>query len=119
MNSLVKASVLAVVVLSPASARASLTVTPGLTVHNKCGQHISVAVRYKASSGHWSTTPFTGISAREQKNGIAYSNNSIFHYYAEGAGRRWSGDHNVRVGQKLYPMRRLDDLGHGWPAFSR
>jgi uncharacterized membrane protein len=113
MKSLFKAAMIAGPLLSAGSANAGMTVTPGLTVHNKCHQDVAVAVRYKASTGNWATTQFTTIRAGEQRNGVAYSNNSIFYYYAERNGGVWSGDHDVRVGQKVYAMKKkyldLDD----------
>ena len=105
MRSRSNAVVLAGFLLSSLPANASMSVTPGLTVHNKCHQDVALAVRYKASSGSWTTSPFTTIRGREQRNGVVYSNNSVFYYYAERNGGIWSGTHNVRIGQKIYPMK--------------
>jgi uncharacterized membrane protein len=105
MNNLATPAMIAGFFISTSSAYASLTVTPGLTIHNKCRQDIAVAVRYKASTGNWATAPFTTIRAGQQQNAVVSSNNSIFYYYAEGPSGRWSGDHNVRVGQKIYAMK--------------
>jgi hypothetical protein len=106
MNRVARLIVIAGCLLAPASANATLTVTPGLTVHNKCPSDIVIAVRYKDSRGNWSTAPFTSIGARQRKERVVSSNNSIFYYYAEStSGVRWTGDHSVRVGAKTYPMK--------------
>jgi len=113
MNHIVKALVIAGFLIPPASAGASLTVTPGLTVHNRCHKDIIIAVHYKDSRGRWNTTPFTNIRARTQKEAVVSSDNSIFYYYAEsttGSPTRWSGDKNFTVEGKTYPMkeRKID-----------
>jgi hypothetical protein len=94
----------AVLFLAPTPTLASLTVTPGLTVHNKCRYDVSVAVRYK-DRGTWTTSPFTAIRAGQREERVVSSNNSVFYYYAEGGRVRWSGDHSVNVGSKIYPMK--------------
>ena len=94
--------------LSSAPARASLTVTPGLTVSNRCNRDITIAVYYKNSRGSWTATSFTNIRARGQKEAVASSNNSIFYYYAEsttGSPVRWTGNREVKVEGKNYSMK--------------
>src|SRR5262245_64797118 len=59
--------------LPSAPARASLTVTPGLTVSNRCNRDITIAVHYKDRHGNWTTTSFTNIRARGQKETMAFS----------------------------------------------
>ena len=87
---------------------ASLTVTPGLTVHNRCQKDIIIAVHYQDGRGKWTTTPFTSIRAGTQKNAVVSSDNTIFYYYAEtttGSPTRWSGKKNFTVEGKTYPMK--------------
>ena len=95
-------------VLSVTPAWADLTVTPGLTVSNRCPKDVIIAVHYKDSRGNWTTTPFTSIRARGQKERVASSDNSVFYYYAEsttGSSTRWSGDRETKVEGKTYPMK--------------
>lgn len=111
MNHIVRIVLLAGVSLAPTSVGASFTVTPGLTVHNKCHKDIVIAVRYRDGGGTWRTTPFNSIPARARRSRVVSSDNSIFYYYAEstsGKPSRWTGDHNVRVEGKVYPMRRKE-----------
>ncbi len=91
-----------------APAGASLTVTPGLTVSNRCNKDIVIAVHYKDSRGNWTTTSFTSIRAGGKKERVASSDNSIFYYYAEsttGSPTRWFGDRDTKVEGKTYPMK--------------
>jgi hypothetical protein len=108
MNRTWKAIVVAGLLLTPAGANAALTVTPGLTVHNQCAYDVTIAIRYKDSRGFWATAPFTSIRGRERKEAVISTDNSIIYYYAESSsGVRWSGDHNVNVGGKTYPMKEM------------
>lgn len=107
-NRIITAVVMAAFVLWAAPAGASLTVTPGLTVSNRCNKDIVIAVHYKDSRGNWTTTSFTSIRAGGQKERVASSDNSIFYYYAEsttGSPTRWSGDRDTKVEGKTYPMK--------------
>jgi hypothetical protein len=107
MHRIAKAILIAAFLLSPAPASASLTVTPGLTVSNRCNRDIIIAVYYKDSRGNWASTSFTSIRARGQKEDVASSNNSIFYYYAEsttGSPIRWAGNREVKVEGKSYSM---------------
>jgi uncharacterized membrane protein len=108
VNTIAKAAVIAGLLLPAASANASLTVTPGLTVTNSCNTDIAIAVHYKGSTG-WNTTSFVSIPARKTKERVVSSSNSIFYYYAESlSGKiRWSGDRNVRVEGKTYAMKEM------------
>jgi len=85
-------------------------VNPTLTVANRCGQSIIFAVRYKTSSGAWTTSPFIGINGNDTKNNVVSTNNSIIYYYAESMSEthktRWSGDHNATIDGKVYAMKR-------------
>lgn len=106
---LAKTVVVAGFLLAVALAEASMTVTPGLTVRNRCDKNIIVAVYYKDSSGDWTTTSFTSIRAAGEQERVASSDNSIFYYYAEsttGSPSRWSGDRQTNVRGKTYPMKR-------------
>jgi hypothetical protein len=90
-------------------AAASLTVTPGLTVKNACNKDIVIAVHYRDSRRNWTTASFTSIRARQQKDRVVSSDNSVFYYYAEsttGKPSRWAGDRNFKVEGKVYPMRK-------------
>ena len=109
MNAHVKAAVVAGLLSAAASANATLTVTPGLTVTNACSTDIAIAVHYKSNTG-WSTTSFVSIPARQSKERVASSSNSIFYYYAEtlSGKARWAGDRDFAVAGKTYPMRRTD-----------
>jgi uncharacterized membrane protein len=111
MTNVIKVAIAAGFLLAPAAAHASLTVTPSLTVENRCHKDIIVAVHYKGSRGNWDTTSFVRIPARSPKQAVAYSNNSIFYYYAEsttGSGKtRWSGNRNTRVEGQIYPMKQV------------
>jgi uncharacterized membrane protein len=110
MNHIVTAIVIAGSLILPASANAGLTVTPGLTVNNLCHKDIIVAVHYKDSRGRWSTTPFTTIRARTQKNAVVSSDNGIFYFYAEtttDSPVRWTGERNITVQGKTYPMQEI------------
>src|SRR5262245_42107145 len=103
-----RAVVMAGFLLWAAPAGASLTVTPGLTVSNRCNKDIVIAVYYKDSRGNWTTTSFTSIRAGGQKERVASSDNSIFYYYAEsttGSPTRWSGDRDTKIEGKTYPMK--------------
>lgn len=98
--------------LAPTAADASLTVTPALTVVNKCPKSIVIAVRYKASSGNWETTNFIGMNGGDRKERIVSTSNSVIYYYAETMSETnrtvWSGDHNVTVEGKTYAMKRQE-----------
>ncbi len=85
---------------------ASLTVTPGLTVHNQCARDVAIAVHYKDIRGSWKTSGFTTVRARERRHRVVSSDNSVFYYYAESrAGNRWTGSRHFKVDGKAYPMR--------------
>jgi uncharacterized membrane protein len=117
VNSSVKAAVAAVLlfspalapVLAPAPASATLTVTPTLLVHNRCGVEIIIAIHYKGRNG-WETSPFVNVHANEQKDDVVSSENSIFYYYAQDLSdkpkARWAGDQNHKVNGKDYPMKK-------------
>ena len=96
-------------VLAPAPASATLTVNPTLSVHNRCGVEIIIAVHYKGQNG-WETTPFVNVRANEQKDDVVSSDNSIFYYYAQDLSdkpkARWAGDQNHKVNGKDYPMKK-------------
>lgn len=109
MKTALKALVLAVALMTPAVADASLTVVPGLTVRNGCGKHIIFAVRYQDFRRNWVTQSFIGINAGETKTHVVGMGGPVLYYYAEtsdGAKTRWRGDHNVRVDGKTYPMKQ-------------
>lgn len=109
MNTIVNAAVIAGLFFPAVPVNATLTVNPGLTVRNKCGAGIAIAVHYKGNTG-WNTTSFVTIPAGIQKERVVSSNNSVFYYYAEtlsGSPKvRWSGDNNWKVDGKLYPMKK-------------
>lgn len=115
MKLLLKTAAMAALFLTfPAApvAHASLTVTPGLTVANRCGKNIILAVRYKNSRGTWTTSSFVGINARNTKDNVVSTNNSIIYYYAESMDSanktRWSGDHKVTIDGTVYHMKRKE-----------
>jgi uncharacterized membrane protein len=91
------------------SAYAGLTVNPGLSVRNDCGQEIAIAVHYKAGTG-WATTSFVNIPARGTKERVASSTNSVFYYYAESLSgkHKWAGDKNFKVDGKVYGMKKKE-----------
>jgi uncharacterized membrane protein len=95
--------------MTAALALAALSVTPGLTVRNKCNQDIVIAVHYRAASG-WATTPFVSVAAGRSVDRVASSDNAIFYYYAESlsGGHKWAGDQNFRVDGKPYPMKKKE-----------
>ncbi len=108
VRSILKAAALAACLQLPAIAFASQTVTPGLTVHNKCPKDIVIAVHYKDSRGNWTTSPFINIRARQTRRAVVSSPNRVFYYYAEstsGRPSRWTGDKNFKVDGKVYPMK--------------
>jgi hypothetical protein len=107
MTHITRAILISALVLAAAPAQASLTVVPGLTVHNKCPWDLAIAVRYKDVRGYWTTSGFTTVLARQRKERVISSDNSVFYYYAETSrGTRWSGDRNVQVEGKTYPMKQ-------------
>jgi uncharacterized membrane protein len=109
MNAIVKVAVIAGILLLPVSVGATLTVNPGLTVHNKCASDIIIAVHYMDTRGTWRTTSFIYIPSGAEKNSVVSSRNTVFYYYAEttsGKQARWSGDQNLEVDGKIYPMKK-------------
>ncbi len=107
MTNFAKAALIAFLLVPGVPAGASLTVTPGLTVQNKCPSDIMIAVYY-LNQKRWMTTPFINIPAHATKDNVAYSDNSVFYYYAESlSGKKvaWSGNRNQEVGGKIYPMK--------------
>ena len=111
MNHIAKAIVVVGLLIPPASAGASQTVTPGVTVNNRCHKDIIFAIHYKDGRGIWNTSPFISIPARTQKNAVVSSDNAIFYYYAEsttGSPSRWSGERNFKVEGKTYPMKKAE-----------
>jgi hypothetical protein len=97
-------------ILLSAPADASLTVVPGVYVHNRCPDSIVVALRYKSVHGDWRTTDFAGINGNGEKL-LASSDNSIFYYYAETMrkpGTVWAGDRSYTVEGKQYLFRRKE-----------
>jgi uncharacterized membrane protein len=104
-TSLVMAGLLA----SAVPAHASLTVPPAVRVVNHCSREIVIAVRYKDIRGGWMTTDFSSVRSRGQHQRIASTDNGVIYIYAETnpRGTRWSGNHNVRVAGKTYPMKEL------------
>ena len=109
VNTIVKAAVMAGLLFPAVSANASMTVTPGLTVTNSCNTDIAIAVHYKGNTG-WSTTSFVSIPAKQTKERVVSSSNSIFYYYAESqSGKiRWAGDRSFTVAGKAYPMKQTN-----------
>jgi hypothetical protein len=106
MTHIIRAALFGGLMLAAAPAHAALTVVPGLTVHNKCPWDLAIAVRYKDVRGHWTTSGFTTVLARQRKERVISSDNSVFYYYAENSrGNRWSGNRNVQVEGKTYPMK--------------
>ncbi len=106
MTLITRAALIGGLLLAAAPAHATLTVVPGLTVHNKCPWDLAIAVRYKDSRGNWATSGFTTVLGRQRKERVISSNNSVFYYYAENSrGGRWSGSRNVQVEGKTYLMK--------------
>jgi uncharacterized membrane protein len=109
MNRIATSLLTAGLLLAGAPAKAELTVTPSVMVTNHCSREIVIAVRYKDVRGSWTTTDFTSIRARGTTERVASTDNRIIYIYAETVPRhtKWSGDHNVRVAGKTYPMQEL------------
>lgn len=87
---------------------ASLTVVPGVYVHNRCANSIVVALRYQGSQGVWRTSDFVGLNRNDRKL-VGSSDNGIFYYYAETMrqpGTVWAGDRPYTVDGKQYLFRR-------------
>lgn len=106
MRHILRAAAIGGLVLAAAPAQATLTVVPGLTVHNRCPWDLAIAVRYKDFRGNWTTSGFTTVLARQRKERVISSDNSVFYYYAENSrGGRWSGNRKIRVEGKDYLMK--------------
>jgi hypothetical protein len=102
-------AVIAAALLAPGLAGASLTVIPGLTVHNHCGKSIIFVARYQDVRRNWTTLSEIGLNGGDTKQHVAGLSSPVLYYYAEsmdGGKTRWAGDQNVRVDGKTYPMKQ-------------
>ncbi|GGL42709.1 hypothetical protein [Caulobacter rhizosphaerae] len=100
---------IALSLLVPGAAGASLTVIPGLTVQNRCGKSIVFVARYQDVRRNWTTLSEIGLNGGDTKQHVAGMSSPVLYYYAEsmdGGKTRWAGDQNVRVDGKVYPMKR-------------
>lgn len=107
MNAMLRSMLFGAGLCAALCAQASLTVTPGLTVINVCGQEIAIAVRYKATSG-WTTTSFVNVRAGGSRDRVASTNNSIIYFYAQSLSgkHKWAGDVNHKVDGQVYGMKK-------------
>ena len=62
---------IALSLLVPGAAGASLTVIPGLTVQNRCGKSIIFVARYQDVRRNWTTLSEIGLNGGDTKQHVA------------------------------------------------
>lgn len=86
-----------------------------ISVYNKCHKEISLAIRYRNTSGDWVTKYWWNISPHESNylssdGGRLKTNSSILYYYARAGSMTWDGfDNTTVIDGEEYSMRKHND----------
>lgn len=84
---------------------------------NNCRYRVQLAIRYRDIDGSWRTKAWWEAAPGEKfylaSNGDnVATKNAVWYYYAESLPARrhkWTGDHRVKVGDRILNMQRLED----------
>lgn len=94
--------------------------TPATTrrvyIRNQCSRPIQIALTYLNPSGNWVTDGWWSFRPNEisfliSQGKAIRSNNRIIYLFAEctdGSGLWWSGDQQIRFGNRMLPMRTIE-----------
>ncbi|GAB4541261.1 MAG: hypothetical protein Tsb0014_33020 [Pleurocapsa sp.] len=83
-------------------------------VKNSCDRTVAIALRYLDTNNNWVSNGWWTIKpGKSTYLGKAFSNNSIFYFYAETAKSsnkiKWAGNENKVLNGRTLPMRKAND----------